>query len=116
VFSERVPADVYRAVADPTRRRVLERLTAGPLGFQDLHRDFDMTKGGFSQHLRVLRLAGLIAVEEVHRSRRYRLTPQPLREVADWVHIYADLWDDKLTALDGVLTQRHPTQLTKGDH
>ena len=110
-----MPADVYRAVADPTRRRVLERLTAGPLGFQDLHSDFDMTKGGFSQHLRVLRLAGLITVDEVDRNRRYRLTPQPLREVADWVHIYAPFWDDKLTALDRVLTQQRPTQPTKGD-
>jgi DNA-binding transcriptional ArsR family regulator len=111
-----VAADVYRAVADPTRRRVLERLAAGPLGFQDLHGGFEMTKGGFSQHLRVLRQAGLIAVDEVDRSRRYRLTPQPLRDVADWVLTYAPFWDDKLTALDRVLTQQRPTQPTKGDH
>jgi DNA-binding transcriptional ArsR family regulator len=116
VFTEHMTNAVYRAVADPTRRRVLERLTAGPLGFQELHSDFDMTKGGFSQHLRVLRLANLIAVDEVDRSRRYRLTPRPLRELAEWVHLYADFWDDKLTALDRVLTQQRPIQPTEGEH
>jgi DNA-binding transcriptional ArsR family regulator len=111
-----VPTDVYRAVADPTRRRVLERLAAGPLGFQDLHVEFDMTKGGLSQHLRVLRQAGLVHVDEADRGRRYRLTPQPLREVADWVLTYAPFWDDKLAALDRVLREQPPAPSTEGDH
>jgi DNA-binding transcriptional ArsR family regulator len=107
---------VYRAVADPTRRRVLERLAAGPLGFQDLHDEFDMTKGGLSQHLRVLRQAGLVSVDQSDRSHRYRLTAQPLREVADWVLLYAPLWDDKLAALDRLLTQQQPNRTTtEGD-
>lgn len=108
-------SDVYRAVADPTRRRVLERLAAGPTGFQDLHSGFPMTKGGFSQHLGVLREAGLVEVDELDRSRRYRLTPGPLREVADWVAAYAPFWDDKLGALDRLLAQQPPTSSTDGD-
>lgn len=110
-----MPSDVYRAVADPTRRRVLELLAAGPTGFQDLHAGFAMTKGGFSQHLGVLREAGLVAVDELDRSRRYQLTPAPLREVADWVLTYAAFWDDKLSALDRLLAQQHPTSSTDGD-
>lgn len=107
--------DVYRAVADPTRRRVLERLAAGPTGFQDLHAEFTITKGGLSQHLGVLREARLVAVDESDRSRRYRLTPGPLREVADWVLAYAPFWDDKLSALDRLLAQQDPTRPTDGD-
>jgi DNA-binding transcriptional ArsR family regulator len=107
---------VYRAVADPTRRRVLERLAAGPLGFQDLHGEFAMTKGGFSQHLRVLQQAGLVAVDDSDRSRRYRLAAQPLREVADWVLAYAPFWDDRLSALDRLLAQRYPARPTNGEH
>lgn len=107
-------ADVYRAVADPTRRRILEQLTAGPQGFQDLHAESSITKGGFSQHLSVLRAAGLVAVDEQDRLRRYRLTPQPLREVADWVLTYAPFWDDKLFALDRLLAQQDPTRPTDG--
>jgi DNA-binding transcriptional ArsR family regulator len=106
--------DVYRAVADPTRRRVLERLAAGPLGFQDLHGEFEMTKGGLSQHLRVLRQAGLVAVDESDRSHRYRLTAEPLREVADWVLAYASFWDDKLSALDRLLEQQAHDRPTSG--
>ena len=110
-----MPPDVYRAVADPTRRRVLERLVDGPLGFQDLHVEFPITKGGLSQHLSVLREVGLVAVDENDRSRRYRLTPQPLREVADWVLTYAPFWDDKLSALDDLLAQHSPARPTDGD-
>lgn len=106
---------VFRAVADPTRRRVLERLVYGPLGFQALHVEFPITKGGLSQHLTALREAGLIAVDEHDRSRRYRLTPGPLREVADWVLTYAPLWDEKLAALDDLLAQHDPTRPTDRD-
>lgn len=107
--------DVYRAVADPTRRRVLERLVAGPLGFQDLHAEFPITKGGFSQHLNVLREAGLVAVDDSDRSHRYRLTPDPLRAVADWVLAYAPFWDHKLAALDHLLAQQDTDRPIGGD-
>ena len=108
--------DVYRAVADPTRRRVLERLATGPMGFQDLHAEFSITKGGLSQHLSVLRQARLVAVDASDRSQRYRLTPEPLREVAEWVLIYASFWDDKLSALDRLLAHHDPARPTDGDH
>lgn len=106
---------MYRAVAHPTRRRVLERLAAGPLGFQDLHGESAMTKGGFSQHLTVLQEAGLVAVDGSDRSHRYQLTPEPLREMADWVLTYAHFWDDKLVALDRLLAEQDPTRSTDGD-
>ena len=85
------------------------------MGFQDLHAEFPITKGGFSQHLSVLREARLVAVDESDRSRRYRLTPEPLREVANWVLTYAPFWDEKLSALDRLLAQHHPTRPTDGD-
>ncbi|MFC5381347.1 metalloregulator ArsR/SmtB family transcription factor [Aquipuribacter nitratireducens] len=96
---------VFRAVGDPTRRRVLELLQDGPAGFQDLHRHFPMTKGGLSQHLAVLRQAELVAVDDTDRARRYRLTPGPLKEVADWVLTYARFWDERLDALDALLAR-----------
>jgi DNA-binding transcriptional ArsR family regulator len=97
------PNDVFRAVADPTRRRVLGLLRDGPAGFQDLHVHFAITKGGLSQHLSVLRRAGLVSVDDSDRHHRYRLTATPLREVADWVLPYARFWDERLTGLDRVL-------------
>lgn len=88
------------AIADPTRRRLLDRLgREGEQSVLRLARRFDMTLSAVSQHLRLLREAGLVAVRPVGRERLYRLTPGPLRRIADWVAFYERFWRDKLDAL-----------------
>lgn len=113
-----IAPDVFRAVSDPTRRLLLEVLREGPAGFQDLHAHVSMTKGGLSQHLAVLRQADLVAVDETDRTQRYRLTPGPLKDVADWVLTYARFWDDRLDALDALLAEQgpHPHHPDHPDH
>src|SRR5712692_1273085 len=91
--------DVYRAVADPTRRELLDRLAEGEQPVTKLAARFDMSLPAVSQHLKMLREAGLVAERREGRQRLYRLTATPLKEVADWVSHYDRFWRSKLKAL-----------------
>jgi DNA-binding transcriptional ArsR family regulator len=86
--------DVFRAVADPTRRAILDRLRASELSVNDLAGPFDMSQPAISQHLRILLDAGLVEAEQVGRQRLYKLNAQPLREVFQWSSLYRNLLTD----------------------
>lgn len=91
--------DVYAAIADPTRRRLLDCLAHGEQHVNGLARPFAMSRPAISQHLAVLRRAGLVRVRRVGREQRYRLHPAPLREAYDWLAQYERFWKRKLAAL-----------------
>jgi DNA-binding transcriptional ArsR family regulator len=92
-------ADVYRAIADPTRRAILDRLRVGPAPVNALAEDFQQSRPAVSKHLRVLRLARLVTEEKVGRERLYQLNPGPLRQVAGWVEGYRTFWAVSLDRL-----------------
>ena len=86
--------DVFRAVADPTRRAILDRLRSAELSVNDLAAPFDMTQPAISQHLRILLDAGLVEAEPIGRQRLYKLNAQPLRDVFQWSSLYRHLFID----------------------
>jgi DNA-binding transcriptional ArsR family regulator len=85
-------ADVFRAIADPTRRAILDRLRAGSAAVNVLAEDFAQTRPAISKHLRVLRDAALVTEHRSGRERLYRLEPQRLQRVASWVEGYRAFW------------------------
>ncbi len=89
----------FRAIADPTRRAVLDLLSEGERKVNDLVGRFRMTQPAMSQHLRVLRMAGLVTHRRAGRERIYRIRPDQLKPVADWVSQYERFWKRKLRAL-----------------
>lgn len=94
---------VFHAVADPTRRGLLDRLARGESQVNALAAPFCMSRPAVSQHLRVLRDAGLVTVKRRGRERLYRLEARRLREVYDWVSHYERFWKEKLKALGDFL-------------
>jgi DNA-binding transcriptional ArsR family regulator len=86
--------DVFRAVADPTRRAILDRLRSAELSVNELAGPFDMTQPAISQHLRILLDAGLVEVEQIGRQRLYKLNARPLRDVFQWSALYRHLFVD----------------------
>jgi DNA-binding transcriptional ArsR family regulator len=91
---------VLAAVADPTRRLLLERLRAsGPASIADLGLGLPMTRQAVTKHLDTLRDAGLVRVRRDGRERLHELQPQPLQEIDDWLRPYAEAWDRRLEAL-----------------
>jgi DNA-binding transcriptional ArsR family regulator len=88
-----------RALADPSRRTVLERLSRGPVTAGDLAALLPIARPGVSRHLRVLREAGLVEVRQDAQRRVYSLRPEPLAEIDEWLDRYRTLWEQRLDAL-----------------
>ena len=95
----------FAALADATRRGVLERLARGDASITDLADSFDMTLTGMKKHVGVLEQAGLVSTEKVGRVRACRLGPCRLEEEMAWIARYRQVWDARFNALDDVLEE-----------
>lgn len=95
---------VFAALASPTRREVLRLLReGGPQPVHSLAEHFAMRRPSLSEHLKVLRDAGLVSEAKVGRERLYELEAEPFRELADWLSPYERFWRERLSALREVL-------------
>ena len=96
--------NVFDAVADPTRRRLLDRLhRQGPTGLSALAQGLPMSRQGVTKHLDVLVDAGLVRVRREGRVRVHEFDPEPLRELGRWLEPYAAEWDRRLERLERYL-------------
>jgi DNA-binding transcriptional ArsR family regulator len=94
---------VFRAIGDPTRRRLLEELARGRRSAGDLARRFPSSRPAVARHLRVLRGAGLVRARARGRQRIYELRPAPLRAVQTWLARYEIFWSARLDELESYL-------------
>lgn len=99
------------ALADPTRRGILARLSRGDATVNELAEPFDMTLAAVSKHIKVLEGAGLVARRREAQSRPCKLDARPLAEVATYIEAYRRFWDHSLDALDDYLEEiQKPTK------
>jgi DNA-binding transcriptional ArsR family regulator len=91
---------LFQALADPTRRAVVERLGQGPAATTELARPFDMALPSFLQHLDVLQNVGLVTSAKQGRVRTFRLTPRPLQAAEGWMTTQRRLWERRLDQFD----------------
>jgi DNA-binding transcriptional ArsR family regulator len=98
--------DPFYAIADGTRRRLLDLLGNGEVAVSELAENFDMTLPAVSQHLRVLREAGLVTHRASGRQRLYRASPRPLSVVHAWTGRYERFWRRRLGTLGDYLKAR----------
>ena len=94
---------VFQALADPTRRAVLQRLSRGAAATSELAQPFRMALPSFSQHLDVLENCGLVRSRKSGRVRTYRLAPQPLKAAEHWMAKQRAIWERRLDQLDDYL-------------
>lgn len=95
----------FAALADPTRRAILARLTHGEASVTELAEPFDISLPAISKHLKVLERAGLIARGREAQWRPARLEAGPLKDVADWLESYRDFWEERFERLEDYLRQ-----------
>jgi DNA-binding transcriptional ArsR family regulator len=88
------------ALADPTRRRIVELLAEGERSAGEIAAEFSTSRPGVSRHLRVLREQGVVRVRERGQRRLYSLDPAPLEELEEWLARYRSFWTNRLDALD----------------
>jgi DNA-binding transcriptional ArsR family regulator len=95
----------FAALADPTRRAILARLTSGEASVNELAEPFDMSLPAISKHLKVLERAGLISHSQDAQRRPRRLEPQRLKEIAEWLGTYREFWEASFSRLDDYLEE-----------
>jgi DNA-binding transcriptional ArsR family regulator len=98
--------DTFAALADPTRRAILERLAEGDATVSELAEPFPITIQAVSKHLKVLESAGLITRGRKAQLRPSRLAARPMRDAADWLERYRRFWQGSFDRLDERLTER----------
>lgn len=109
----------FAALADPTRRAILSRLSKGEASVTELAKPFDLSLPGISKHLKVLQRAGLVRQGRNAQWRPCRLDGARLKDAADWVGEYRQFWDESFERLDEYLAtvQKEETNDSKGgDH
>ncbi len=97
--------DVFFALADPTRRAIVGRLTQGPATVGALAEPFDISAPAISKHMKILDRAGLIDRSVVGREHHCRLHPQALKAAEDWLNFHREFWETRLDELDALLKQ-----------
>lgn len=98
-------SDVFNAVAEASRRDILDVLALGERPVNDLVGELGLTQPQVSKHLRVLRQVGVVEVRGEGRRRVYRLNAVALRPLADWVARYEELWSERFDLMDNVLDE-----------
>lgn len=105
---------IFAALADPTRRAILNRLASGEISVKELARPFDMTGPAITKHLKVLEKAGLISRGRQAQRRPCRIEAAPLKEVADWVEHYRRFWEQSFDRLDEYLHELKKKEMPHG--
>jgi DNA-binding transcriptional ArsR family regulator len=104
----------FAALADPTRRAILARLSKGHASVLELAEPFDMSQPAISKHLKVLERAGLIARGRDAQRRPCHLEPQRLKQAADWLGTYREFWEASYNRLDQYLHELQAKEKTRG--
>lgn len=97
--------DVFQAIADPTRREIIDLLADQSLPVNEVAGNFDISRPAVSKHIKILNECGLVIIRKKGRMRFCRADPRKLKQVADWTAKYQKFWSEKLDALEALLTE-----------
>ena len=101
--------DVFQAIADPTRRQIINVISHHPLNFNSVAETFDISRQAVSKHIKILTECGLITIKQQGRERYCEAKLSKLNEVSNWVEQYKKFWELKLDALENYLEQTKST-------
>ncbi|MFZ6012899.1 MAG: ArsR/SmtB family transcription factor [Bacteroidota bacterium] len=97
--------DVFQAIADPTRREIIDLLSKQAMNLNSIAEHFDVTRPAISNHIRILNECGIIVIEQVGRERFCKIQPDRLKQVSDWIGKYEELWAQKIESFEKYLYQ-----------
>jgi DNA-binding transcriptional ArsR family regulator len=104
--------DAFQALADPTRRRIVETLRTGERQVGDIVEQAGIHQSGVSRHLRILHEAGFVSMRPDGQRRLYALRPEPFRELDEWLAGYRSLWEARLDRFGAALEKRREARST----
>ncbi len=97
--------DVFQAIADPTRREIIDLLADQSLPVNEVAQNFNISRPAVSKHIKILNECGLVVIQKRGRKRFCRTDPRKLKEVAEWAARYRKFWSKKLDALEALLAE-----------
>lgn len=97
--------DVFQAIADPTRREIINLVAFDSKNLNSIAEQFDMSRPAISQHIKILTECGLITIRQQGRERFCQATLQPLNEVSSWIERYRDMFEAKFSAMEDVIEE-----------
>jgi len=101
--------DVFQAIADPTRREIINLIAHKSLNLNAIAENFEVSRPAISQHIKILTECGLVVIKKQGRERYCEAKLKKLNEVADWVEQYRQLWEERFDALDDLLENLQTT-------
>lgn len=102
--------DVFQAIADPTRRQIIDLLADKPMPVSDVASRFDISRPAVSKHIKILNECGLVVIRKEGRKRYCRADPAKLRDVIEWTYRYRRFWNKRLDALEKLLADEDNQQ------
>ncbi|MEX0843953.1 MAG: metalloregulator ArsR/SmtB family transcription factor [Balneolaceae bacterium] len=98
-----MPQDVFHAIADPTRRKIIDLLAQKSMAVNDVAERFEISRPAVSKHIKILNECGLVVIQKKGRKRYCRADTRKLQEVLEWAYRYRKFWNEKLDALEVAL-------------
>ena len=98
-----VRRDVFQAIADPTRREIINLVAYQSLNLNAIADNFEVSRPAISNHIKILSECGIILIEQIGRERYCRIQPRNLKEVSDWIGQYESLWEKKIDSFEKYL-------------
>ena len=110
--------DVFQAIADPTRREIIQLLSKSKLNLNAVSDNFDISRPAISKHIKILIECGLIEINQQGRDRYCEIQYEKLSEISEWIEQYRQFWENKLDSLENYLTvlQSKPNNDGKSNH
>jgi DNA-binding transcriptional ArsR family regulator len=108
--------DVFQAIADPTRRQIINMLSHQSLNLNAVAENFDMSRPAISKHIKILQQCGLLTIQQQGRERICKAKLSKLNEVSDWVEQYRELWTKKFDALEDYLNELQTKNKNSKNH
>jgi DNA-binding transcriptional ArsR family regulator len=97
--------DVFQAIADPTRRKIISLIARQSMNLNAIADNFDLTRPAISSHIKILNECGIVHIEKAGRERICRVIPGRLKEIANWIGPFRDLWEQRLDNFESYLEQ-----------
>ena len=97
--------DVFQAIADPTRRQIINLIAQQSMNLNAIADNFEITRPAISNHIRILHECGIISISQVGRERYCKIQPENLKEVSDWIGQFRQLWEMKLDSFEEYLNK-----------
>jgi DNA-binding transcriptional ArsR family regulator len=97
--------DVFQAIADPTRREIINLIAHNPLNLNAIAENFDVSRPAISQHIKILIECGLINIKKQGRERYCEVQAEPLNDVSRWIENFRKMWDERFNRIDDILNE-----------